>query len=124
MCMDKVSKIKPKSEGYGYKVFNLRDEDEKLYGEFVRQDKVRPVEMWLNSRNYSVQKRMGVVSPIRGKYPVGWHIFKSLEGIKNWVNDVDADYIAIKRVRYRQAHTEGTIDGYKTVVAKEIYIIP
>jgi hypothetical protein len=124
MCLDKISKKKPALEGVGYKVFELRDDDGKLYGEMARRDKIRPVGTWLNSRNYSVRKKEGLVTPIKGKYPVGWHIFKSLAGVKSWNYDIDPDYIAIKRVRYRLAHTEGTIDNYKVVVAKEIYIIP
>jgi hypothetical protein len=122
--MDKISETKPKPEGVGYKVFDLRYGDGELYGELARRDKIRPMGTWLKSRNYSVRKGDCLVDPIRGKYPVGWHVFKSMIAVKNWVCGMHPDYIAIKRIRYRQAHTEGTTDGYKTVVAKEIYIIP
>ena len=124
MCLDRVSKKKPAPEGVGYKVFDLRPGDKRLYGEMARRDKVRPVGTWLKSRNYSLQRKEGFVTPIRGKYPVGWHIFKSLAAIENWVYGTDPDSYATRRIKYRQAHTEGTTDGYKVVVAKEIYIIP
>lgn len=123
MCLDKVSKTKPRPEGVGYKVFGLRPGDKRLYGEIARPHKVRPTETWLNSRDYSVRTK-GFVSPIRGKYPVGWHIFKSMVAVKNWIGSFSLEYCAIKRVKYRLAHTEGTTYGYKVVVAKEIYIIP
>ena len=123
MCMDKVSKKKPAPEGYGYKVFALTDG--RLYGELARREKIRPVGTWLKSRNYAVSKtEEGGVSPIKGKYPTGWHIFKSLTGAEDWAYNPGFEYIVIKRVRYRQAHTEGTIGDYKVVVAKEIFILP
>jgi len=123
MCMDKVSKKKPAPEGYGYKVFALTDG--RLYGELARREKIRPVGTWLKSRNYAVLKtEEGGVSPINGKYPMGWHIFKSLAGTKSWTRDGGFEYVVIKRVLYRQAHTAGTIGDYKVVVAKEIFILP
>ncbi len=124
MCLDKVSKKKPAPEGIGYKVFHLWPGDDQLYGDIARRNKVRPVGTWLKSRNYSVPRGDVSVISIRGKYPVGWHIFKSLAGARDWVYGIDPDSYATRRIKYRQAHTEGTNDNYKIVIAKEIYIIP
>jgi len=121
MCMETVSRVRPKPEGIGYKAFDVRNGE--LYGELARGDKVRPVKEWLKARNYSVSKLSRYwLSRIKGKYPTGWHIYKSRRGIENWMQGENS--YMIKKVRYRRAHTKGTTNGYGVVVAKEIYIIP
>ena len=129
MCMETVSRVRPKPEGIGYKAFDVRNGE--LYGELARGDKVRPVKEWLKARNYSVSKlSRRWLGQIRGKYPTGWHIYKSRRGIENWMQGENSHWMQgeysymIKKVRYRRAHTKGTTNGYGVVVAKEIYIIP
>ena len=122
MCLDKVSKKKPAPEGIGYKVFNLRKGA--LFGEMAARNKVRPTGTWLNSRDYLVPKGDCFVGSIKGKYPTGWHIFKSIIAVKDWMSTISPGDYATRRIKYRRAHTEGTTYGYKVIVAKEIYIIP
>jgi len=123
MCLKIVSKEKPKPKGYGYKVFEVRNG--MLVGDYTAQCKSRPVGVWLKSENYTpTPDERAFLAPIEGKYPLGWHVFKTRKSAEAWMSGKISPS-CIRKIKYRKAHTQG-INRHKhnIVVAKEIYIIP
>ena len=139
MCLDKVYAGKPAEKGVGYKVF--RKKENILHGELQGDDKKpRSTRAWLKANDYSSQydrewklshKLIQIDSD--SWYRPGWHIFKDLESAKIWKENVpeEPDRI-IKKVKYKNAHTEGkqSIREFENeasiygdvIIADEIYI--
>ena len=121
MCLETVSKRKPKETGFGWKVFNERS-DGGLYGNCYIVDKVRPLDKWLNEGDYREHNPTGL------DYPPGWHIFKKRRDAEEWPYSYGSK---IHKVEYRKAHTKGTEATWPrrglltgcVVVAKEIKIL-
>jgi len=125
MCLDTVSKRKPKPEGTGWKVF--REYNGVLYGEFQNTSKVCPVGKWLKENDYkSVGYKMSISGP---SYLLGWHVFKRKKDAKKWMNNLRR---VVRKVEYRKAHTQGKQEMgpivspiiLSCIVAKEIKILP
>ena len=135
MCIDRISKTKPRPTGIGYKAFRVKPGSDKLYGEFARKRKPRLVGEWLNAADYMPFKTE-TRKMMSQQYSTGWYIFKTLKGIEQWMFD-DLRSHEIKKVEYRGAHTEGYWENwydrsnsvlakrhYKQIVATEIKILP
>ena len=123
MCLDTVSERKPKSTGIGYKAFKYSP-DGGLVGEFASKENVRPVGEWLKAKDYSPNdEERGMMGHIRGEYKPGWHIYKTLDGIRDWMGGLFGEFFIIKKVKYRKAHTQGVASSNRRgIVADEIFI--
>jgi len=130
MCLHSVIGKPKKTRGVGYKVFVKGfspdpDFPDPLLGENCFGERDRPVEEWLNAHEYGTGSI--ILEPLGYQeftpYKTGWHIFPRLKDARAWV---DKDYLVVRKVRYRGAHTEGTqyysTRPFKVVVAEEIYI--
>lgn len=117
MCLAITDTKKPKSSGFGYKVFKVHNEG-KLTFAFVGDD--APRRQWLKADGgggfhiYTEQKK--------AEENVRWyeHLYRDGHG--------GAPIYKVFKIEYRQATQQGTGDGGFTenaqvVVAQEIYII-
>jgi len=131
MCLSSVSKRKPKPDGSGWKIF-LEQEDGTLLSRYF-DTYTLPVDVWLDEKDFRMvlshdwierQKRIrkkGIES-----YRCGWHIFKKEKSAKFW-NRRENKVFVLRKVEYRDAHTQGTeINDIipDCIVAKEIKILP
>ena len=126
-------------KGVGYKVF--RKKENILQGELQGDDKKpRSMRVWLKANDYSSEydrkfrhHHKLIDINMNSQYKSGWHIFKDLESAKIWKENVpeEPDRI-IKKVKYKNAHTEGK-QGIRefqneayiygdVIIADEIYI--
>jgi hypothetical protein len=116
MCLQTVSKIKPKSSGFGYKVFKVLDGG-KLQFSFVGAE--APRKEWLKANNHG-----------------GFHIYteqQKAEQNVRWHEHLYKDrhqrpIYKVFRVQYRNATEQGIGDGGYTknarvVIAQEIFIL-
>ena len=124
MCLDTVTKIKLDKSGVGWKVYELHKG--KLCGDMFSSGlagKVihRKVNKWLSEKDFR-DKIAEIGSLI---YPYGFHIFTSKLGAKVWIRQGGRtlDCVIIK-VKYRKGHTLGKQRRHKTIVAKEMLILP
>lgn len=125
MCLQTISEKSPKKEGIGYKVFSrnrmMRGED------LLRGDcyvGARPIGVWLNAKKYANLPLPSL------KYVRDWHIWATEKGAKAWVirrsrwGSKHRKSLVVRKVEYKEAHTQGKQVGYKVIVAEEIRIIP
>jgi hypothetical protein len=102
MCLNVSLSRKPAPEGEGWKVFGIRFDLEgrpHLTGVYYAHD---PISL-TNWNKADVSKKIG-----GGLYYAGYHVFKIEEAAKKMLLDF-AKYRVMLRVRYRGAHTEGTL---------------
>ena len=129
MCLNVVSKKKPRETGFGWKVFGMLNGG--LYGDCFTIAKVRPIDKWLKEEDYrdAPQKQTIGTGEYGVRYPAGFHIFKRKKDAKEW------DFprcTQIYKVEYRKAHAQGEqrieLIGppiyLDCIVAKEIKILP
>lgn len=118
MCLQTVSKTKPKPEGMGYKVF-YKNPNRGI--ETANQFFPVTLGKWLHAFKRGVLYTQVSVSSLKKyPYPKGFHVFASKEGAIAWV--VDFGYQIVLPVKYRKAHTQGTQEGRKVIVADEIFV--
>lgn len=129
MCLEKISKVRPKPAGKGYKVFagvgtSMLAGQCELRGDMTTG--IRLVGEWLKDTEYCNQSP--AIPTI--KYPLSWHIWKTrraaerwIEKRVSWVHPLAMENLVVRKVEYRGAHTQGTQEGYRVVVAEEIKIL-
>jgi hypothetical protein len=120
MCLAKVDPVKPKPNGFGYKVFRV--EADGLHSAFM--DTLNPWRQW-------------VTASIAGRES-GFHIYRTREQAERCVRWYDAHYgvrppqerpnFQIFKVEYRNATKQGVGDGgftknARVIVAQEIFIL-
>ena len=121
MCLNVVTANNLKKTGVGYKVFhvskagNLRGEH---FGSKHRLLRRWLSEIWYRPRTFH-KTRMISADRSGQEYPQGWHIYTNKKEALDYANWT---YEIVKKVRYRDAHTEGTQFGREIIVADEIYI--
>ncbi len=134
MCLNKITERQNiPNEGYGYKVFMQKENDDKLYGDFFSTQEERPVHKWLQSRPFP-----------HAIYPTGWHVFENKQDAFLYCTDSNKDLkedycffrflhsfepgdiikATIRRVRYRTILATGLQNDYSVFSVKEIYIYP
>ena len=119
MCLDKVKERGLNLEGIGYKIFRTINKG------VVAQFKATPVlatEKWLHESDYREHsyKNRKKIDEI---YLFGWHIYTSKKGAMGRLSCYQLWYpFVVRKVEYKQGHTVGTQDGYKVIVAKQIWI--
>ena len=131
MCLNTVSKRKPRETGFGWKMFDVRDGE--LYGEYYAPGMVRPIDKWLKEGDYKDPQGNMITFVPEPDYPAGWHIYKRKKDAENWAYLRLS--VVVHKVEYRKAHTQGKQRVYliwsnerpvfyNCVVAKEIKILP
>lgn len=128
MCLDRIYKRKPKISGAGYKVFVLKDNGE-LEGDII-SDKTIPTETWISADGFRPGRfdngTIDITSRGASQYTLDWHIFRHLSGARWWWMMEPIKERVIKKVSYRNAHTQGEEgddgDSHGVVIANEMYV--
>lgn len=127
MCLQRITNRKPKSKGVGWKVFKVR-RGGSLAPEIWNQ---RGLIMSSTSKCWLTEKTFRpsyidseLIHPYgEAPYPLGFHIWLTLEGAKDWLElSLSKPNLCIRKVRYRKAHTRGIQCSSPVIVAKEIFI--
>jgi hypothetical protein len=124
MCLSTITKRKPKSSGFGYKVFiiSTRGDIRFLYQNGLSLKLLSlKLGVWMESSGGLIQYRWDWGDSNSNKfYPAGFHIF---------TNRKAADDLALMnfrrqvyRVQYSGAHTQGNNGGH-TVVATRMKVL-
>ncbi len=128
MCLKTINKTKPKSYGYGWKIFARRKGS--LYSLYphITNNRKYQISKWIKAKcTLRIHLVPCGITPTMGdlwdypNYVPQFHILLSKPD--NIVND--SKIIVIRRVRYRHAQIQGKDQTYpkgKCVVAGEIYI--
>lgn len=120
MCLDTISKIKPKAEGYFWKVFEVRPNG-KYYNLFFEYN------------NYKTRKRWERAIPFDAgfgsspSYISGFHGFaRKIDANKlkkHLLSDGFRERCKVCKCKYRKGRLMGLDDIYKVIVADEMLIL-
>ena len=138
MCLAKVDPVKPKSNGFGYKVFRV--EADGLHSAFM--DTLNPWRRWVTASTTGREPGFHIYRTRKQAYAAGresgFHIYRTREQAERCVRWYDGHYAdrppqerpnyQIFKVEYRNATRQGIGDGgftknARVIVAKEIYIL-
>lgn len=133
MCLQSVSKEKPASTGFGWKVFV---KDGSLLRSENRGNREYQHDVWYQANDVWYQANDGVnfttICTSNGQvYPRGFHIALRRQDARNFLNSEYGNgtirgRCVIRKVEFRQAHTLGEGGSYfpgPQVIAEEIRII-
>lgn len=127
MCLRVVTNKNPKSQGYGWKVFDARPGG--LYSLTMDYTRLRPINQWI----FSIAAKDSFLA----KNEPGFHIYLSLKDavavskLGFWKQPLGSvwKYATVRKVFYRNATIQGRGDGgftpgnqCRVVVAQQIYI--
>ncbi len=112
MCLREVTSTTRdrKREGFGWKVFNIRDG--KIYSECMSRKKAKKEGVWLKSQDNG-----------KALYPLGFHVFRTRKAARSWKNIDSAVGSRVRKVRWRDFLAEGLQWGSPAIVAKEMMIL-
>lgn len=124
MCLERIKmfnksrckRLNKREYVIAYKVFYKCACDKELKFPFFGETTLS-MNKWMKSSNETI--RLWRVNNNR-QYESGFHVFKTMEGAKNYVSLMGG--MVIKTVKVRSVTTVGTQDGYTTYVAKEMYV--
>lgn len=122
MCLDRKVAFNPTK--MGYKILDKRGDKlcSSLYGKRDNQ----PLRVWLDERdyrdNYAINKEELHTETSKYLYPIGWHIFHTLEGAERWREDIHWPTCIVK-VEVLEPVATGYQDKRRVTVAKKIKIL-
>jgi len=118
MCLKKVSKRKPKSSGFGYKVYSVEDINKKN----LRLRGAYNDVFYKLGKTYTAKKLpMHLIDRMAWEdmtYKPGFHIFKFLKDAT-----VDSGLNVVVKVKYNNAHTAGDQKPHTYFNSKPIKVI-
>jgi hypothetical protein len=121
MCLNTITKRKPKSSGFGYKVFKTSTQGGARF--LYRNHLSLKLGVWMESSGGLIQYAWDcwVDGNLNKFYPAGFHIFTNRKAANNLAL-LRRVGVQVYRVQYSGAHTQGNNDGH-TVVATRMKVL-
>jgi hypothetical protein len=124
MCLSIITDNEPVT--VGYKVFHSNHG--KLLGEFKNTRQVRPVNKWLNEKDYREKLGKRKIKMLLGNtYPTGWYVFHTRRDAQEWAGNYKTRHKTVKKVKIKDPIVVG-LQGHssqrKVTVCKQILILP
>jgi len=121
MCLSKLdSTVKEKFKGkkFGWKVF-IKNYDSDLCGIYKGIDAPRPLEKWIDEKDFNGGFNDAIRTPYGGSYPTGWHIFLSRREARHDRCEGEV----VKKVYFKEPLAWGYDTGHAAVVVtRKIFI--